>query len=256
MLKVKLKNLKAALFNHAGLAAALISAASLIVFVWLYTERFGNKLSSDHRIWAEFGDTFGGLLGGIFTLLALFVLIATLDIQKRELAATRSIISQQKFESTFFELLKSFNDQVHSLSLPRAGPAKVGKVLISEQAQEIKTSIYRGDNIKDKSLIFLQHLHDNHPIFQQQEMNELLWNFTLISDFIISSELAAVEKYVDILTAYISQDGLTLLICHALCSTKNSLDSSSAIVKLDIISQIRDNKIKQFLGLAYIQSLS
>jgi hypothetical protein len=87
-------------------------------------------------------------------------------------------------------------------------------------------------------------------------MNELLWNFSLISDLIISSHLENLNKYVDILTAYVSQDGLSLLVCHALCSTQNSLNSSSAIIKLDMIDQIKDSKIKQTLNLAYTQSLS
>ncbi|MFT7235602.1 MAG: hypothetical protein ACI9QV_001185 [Methylophagaceae bacterium] len=141
----------------------------------VYTEKFGYKLSSNRLIWAQFGDTFGGLLGGIFTLLTLFVLIATLDIQKRELAATRSIISQQKFESTFFELLKSFNDQIHTLSLPRH--TYRGKDLISEHAQGIKISIYRAENLNGNTLTFIKHLHEKHPLFHQQEMNELLLNF-------------------------------------------------------------------------------
>jgi hypothetical protein len=47
------KSLKASIFNQAGLTAGLLAVISSIVFVCLYTEKFGYKLSSNRLIWAH-----------------------------------------------------------------------------------------------------------------------------------------------------------------------------------------------------------
>ena len=107
--------------------------------------------------------------------MALFVLIAALYIQKRELVATRSIISQQKFESTFFELLKSFNDQIHSLIL--LNYQAQDKKLITDQAQQLMVPISRGYISNNAFLDLIQDIYNHTPIFHLQEMNELLFNF-------------------------------------------------------------------------------
>ena len=86
-------------------------------------------LSKDAARWGTFGDFFGGTLNPILSFLALMVLLRTfsmqreeLDLQREELKETKIILKEQsetqkrqRFESTFFELLKVHNQELENL---------------------------------------------------------------------------------------------------------------------------------------------
>ncbi|MEX2964512.1 putative phage abortive infection protein [Microbulbifer sp. TYP-18] len=107
---------------------AFIIAALVIIE---YIGMFGKGLSSDHSRWAEFGDFIGGSLNPVFAFFGLFALLLTILLQSKELGLTRKememtraeltsqneTLVQQKFENTFFQMLKLHNYIVDSISL-------------------------------------------------------------------------------------------------------------------------------------------
>lgn len=79
-------------------------------------------LSKDAARWGTFGDFFGGTLNPILSFLALIIVLKTYLSQQVELEATRQILKEQsetqkrqRFESTFFELLKVHNQELTCL---------------------------------------------------------------------------------------------------------------------------------------------
>ncbi|THF66629.1 hypothetical protein E6C76_07340 [Pseudothauera nasutitermitis] len=83
----------------------------------------GSSLSTDTEIWGQFGDFIGGVLNPVVATGAFCLLAISVGIQKRELEATRDVMTkqsetlkQQAFESTFFSLLDQLKDSNHRLS--------------------------------------------------------------------------------------------------------------------------------------------
>ena len=97
---------------------ASASVAAVIVVLLVYSSQFGSELSTEHSNWGEFGDYVGGVLGPVFSFLALVVLIYTLTIQTRQFGL-------QNFERGFFELVRFHHDIVSDLEVkapPDASP--------------------------------------------------------------------------------------------------------------------------------------
>ena len=126
---------KAEKFNGPVLFVALLLFGGTLL---IYVLNFGVSLSEKHKIWAEFGDFFGGFLSAIFGLAALIALLYTirlqstvLDISSEELRLTRgeiknstnALISQndsmvdQRIDNTFFQLLNTHNEIVNAIEL-------------------------------------------------------------------------------------------------------------------------------------------
>jgi hypothetical protein len=82
--------------------------------------------------WGAFGDFFGGILNPLVAGCALFWLTRSIEIQKEELADTKSELAQmkiaqqdqaktlerQRFENTFFSLLEQHNNALARLNVP------------------------------------------------------------------------------------------------------------------------------------------
>ena len=86
------------------------TAGAILVYRW----QFGSDFAVEHSNWGEFGDYVGGVLGPVFSFLALIVLVYTLEVQTRQ-------FSLQNFERGFFELVRLHHDIVRDLevSVPR-----------------------------------------------------------------------------------------------------------------------------------------
>ncbi len=101
--------------------AAVILITGVVGFYYYRFHEF--ELSSGVDKWGQFGDYVGGTLNPTLSFLALIVLLRTyamqrkeLDLQREELEGTKKILKEQtetqkrqRFENTFFELLKVHN---------------------------------------------------------------------------------------------------------------------------------------------------
>jgi len=76
----------------------IATVATILLFgtvLGAYIIIFGGSLSEDHDVWAEFGSYIGGTLGAAFGALAFLVLVATLNLQQRELVNTSKTLNDQ-----------------------------------------------------------------------------------------------------------------------------------------------------------------
>ncbi|WP_321404011.1 hypothetical protein [Maridesulfovibrio sp.] len=111
--------------EKAAWATVIIGAgcmAGTLISPW-----FAQKLN----VFSQVGDFAGGIVGPIWSLAAVLFFIAALKVQKEqleaqnkdlelqreELAATREVFEQQKFETTFFNLLENHRSIIKELIL-------------------------------------------------------------------------------------------------------------------------------------------
>ncbi|MCC5453373.1 hypothetical protein LMJ53_16785 [Rheinheimera sp. UJ51] len=107
-------------------AFAITGVAAVCLF---YGYHF-TTLTEDHKVWAEFGSFFGGVVTPFLAFFSFLALIYTIHIQKRELELTREELTLsraevqrsansmeaqernmrlQQFENTFFSMLQMLN---------------------------------------------------------------------------------------------------------------------------------------------------
>ncbi|WP_052708035.1 putative phage abortive infection protein [Salinivibrio sp. KP-1] len=96
--------------------AAGITASLVLVTYFGWFSNSGSTLSLDTTVWGGFGSYFGGILGPIVALFALYWLTQSVLIQKKELSDTQKTLEEtqktqekKRFEDTFFSLLEQFN---------------------------------------------------------------------------------------------------------------------------------------------------
>jgi F0F1-type ATP synthase assembly protein I len=144
----------------------ILLIVAVIIFAWNDFYFFiDGKVKSDKV--GQFGDLVGGLIGSIWALAgvvlfyvalteqrkdfatnrkvlssqteALKLQIKEFELQREELSATREIFKIQKFETSFFNLLKFYNEVKNSLSMTVQRTKRIG------ETQENATSIFVGD---------------------------------------------------------------------------------------------------------------
>lgn len=113
------------------IAVGCVSLIIGLVAVLIYKNTFGPNLSIRHEVWAQFGDFIGGLLNPIFAFFALIALLYTIHLQSTELRNSsaqlkksakaleyqNNVLKKQSFESTFFQLLRLYNEIVDELKV-------------------------------------------------------------------------------------------------------------------------------------------
>lgn len=121
-----------------------VSIFFLIAIFTSYFLNFHGGVSLDNADWGTFGDFIGGILNPIFGFLGLIALLWTINLQIKELEATRQELentrqelaraakaqenseillraqtitqTKQQFENTFFALLGQHNDSLNTIS--------------------------------------------------------------------------------------------------------------------------------------------
>lgn len=127
--------------------AWILICASIFFSIAIFTSYFLNfhgGVSLDNADWGTFGDFIGGILNPIFGFLGLIALLWTINLQIKELEATRQELentrqelaraakaqensevllraqtitqTKQQFENTFFSLLGQHNDSLNTIS--------------------------------------------------------------------------------------------------------------------------------------------
>ena len=233
-------------------AIALISVIAIACFLYLYADTFPGGLSIDHSRWAQFGDIFGGLAGGVFAFFALIILLVTLDVQHTELKETRAVLNRQKFESTFFELLKTLNEKMDSISnrtsvAVQAGheSEKTGKTLMFILSEQIRNSLLRGNHT---TLGQFAGYYEGAVIPKCSSITEFYSVFVFIANHISNQKFSDndTKAYNDLLTCYISQDGLLLLINHSFSSLADK-NIKQIVEQLNLVERISNQGVKKAL---------
>ncbi|AOP36392.1 hypothetical protein A0128_20470 [Leptospira tipperaryensis] len=71
------------------IAILAISIGYILYILKIYSDTFGSRLSSDHKVWSEFGDFLSGAVGSFLGFITILLLIITILLQIEELRATK-----------------------------------------------------------------------------------------------------------------------------------------------------------------------
>ena len=159
----------------------------LILFVWKeFSLSFGDPISKEK--FAQFGDFVGGIVGSIWALAGVILFYVALNeqrkdlkinqkvleqqikeykLQRKELEETREVFNLQKFDNTFFNLLKFQNDITNSLFIDTTKIKTLGK----ERKETHKT--YSGSSFFSYALIATEDLVDGLPRFNNLNPEDL-----------------------------------------------------------------------------------
>jgi len=94
--------------NYAGtIAFIFVLVGFVIIIVFLTITPFNDwSFDKDATLFAQYGDFIGGFIGTIFSLAGVFLIYKTLKTQQETLLLQDSVSRQDRFEVTFFNLLK------------------------------------------------------------------------------------------------------------------------------------------------------
>ncbi|MGL4232790.1 MAG: putative phage abortive infection protein [Casimicrobium sp.] len=95
----------------------------LVVLYFVFAGLLGWNFSGSEN-WGQFGDYIGGIMNPLIAFAALYALVVSIRIQRRELKDTRKELSsqgvtarQQRAEQRFFDLLKLYEETVRALNV-------------------------------------------------------------------------------------------------------------------------------------------
>ncbi|MBV6441815.1 MAG: hypothetical protein EPGJADBJ_03506 [Saprospiraceae bacterium] len=114
--------------------AGLILLAAITLLFGLKTTpiHFHDAINTD--IFDDYGSFVGGLVGAFFSLAGIFLILHTINEQKKEISDRALNEQRQKIESRFFELLKIQREICNEIRLGE----KIGKYAIQEMLREIR----------------------------------------------------------------------------------------------------------------------
>jgi hypothetical protein len=111
---------------------------SLLSYLWWFGT---GTISDDSAKWGTFGDYVSGFGGTIVALATLVAVVLALDLQDRELSATRAALNRQLFDARFFQLLQRFTDvSVAVPALSQDGNPLRGRDAIAKIYQDMKST--------------------------------------------------------------------------------------------------------------------
>ncbi|EGR2241139.1 Hypothetical protein VCSRO12_3650 [Vibrio cholerae] len=207
---------------------AIIATVVIVSALVFYFTNFNGVFSNKQEDWGTFGDFLGGSINPVLSFLGLIALLLTIVLQNRELEATReelarsaeaqvnseaalrqqsSIFEQQRFESTFFQLMNLHNEIVKSMQIKYMDRTIEGRecflVLYNERYRLKKGNSY--DEVYEK--------------FYQDHCSEIGHYFRHVYhmiDFIEQSSIENKKQYSNFIRAQLSDYELILLFNNGL----------------------------------------
>jgi uncharacterized membrane protein len=218
------------LFTSIALAVAIV-----VVYRW----NFQGTLSNAGADWGQFGDYVGGVLNPIFGLLALIALLFTISLQSRELRvasielarssealdAQNETLSVQRFEATFFQLLRLHNDIVNALKLDTRGAVNIVLEKRGRDVLSTRLNSFRAQLATDMATDDIGKAMPVYEAFYKQHENELGHYYRLlyhIIKFVHSGDVENKKFYSDFVRAQMSSDELRLVFFYGLSRSGNT----------------------------------
>ncbi|MEQ8185837.1 putative phage abortive infection protein [Marinobacter salarius] len=203
-----------------------------VVVLHFYAKQFGNELSPDQAIWAQFGDYVGGLLGPAFAFLGLIALLITIRIQSKELALSSNelknsatalsqqsrSLQHQNFENRFFNMLSLHHEIVNGLSVKSEHGEVISGRKCFRNFQEdlsgyLKEAALGHQGPYEQCLLYeYEHFHRHYGL----ELNHYFRNFYRILKYIDEADVADKKEYSGVLRAQVSNSELVLLFYNGL----------------------------------------
>jgi len=203
------------------------------VVLHFYAKQFGNELSPDQAIWAQFGDYVGGLLGPAFAFLGLIALLITIRIQSKELALSSNelknsatalsqqsrSLQHQNFENRFFSMLSLHHEIVNGLSVKSEhGDVISGRKCFRNFQEDLsgylkEAALGGHQGPYEQCLLYkYEHFHRHYGL----ELNHYFRNFYRILKYIDEADIADKKEYSGVLRAQVANSELVLLFYNGL----------------------------------------
>jgi hypothetical protein len=110
--------------------AIILTAVTIAPYILVFHDK---EIVPESNRWADFGTYMTGLLGPFFGLITIYLLVDTLNTQKKQIASAdaaaaevqrlqqrqQTLMQRQSFEQTFFSWLHSYRDLVSTISVRR-----------------------------------------------------------------------------------------------------------------------------------------
>lgn len=217
-----------------------IAGAVLLVLVMAYIFAFyQNGWAKDQVTWGQFGDYIGGLLNPLVAGFALLALVASVRLQKAELAATREelkesrqamqeqakIAEQQRSEQRFFDCMGFYQKMVDGQKAIKNNTLYYGKEAILVNYQEIMNGFainYLHDRMEDSNdsrEIFVIIKNSENFIFEEKLINGVKnYSRTVLSliETICDSLQSKNHNYIKIFINQLTEDELCYIMIYFL----------------------------------------
>ncbi|MDW3192721.1 MAG: putative phage abortive infection protein [Cytophagales bacterium] len=162
-------------------------ALGLLLFLWNELQLSATGTINKEKF-GQFGDFIGGLVGSIWALAGVILFyvalteqrkdlkinqdvlkqqIAEFKLQRQELEETRQVFNLQKFDNTFFNLLKAQNDIVNSLFVDTI------RTKTSGSKKDIEEKTHAGNRFFARALAITQDFYEQLPKFSNTDPNDL-----------------------------------------------------------------------------------
>lgn len=255
----------------------LLSIILTVVITSLYFIKFHSSLSSNQSDWGTFGDYIGGTLNPIFGFFSLIALLITIAFQSRELHLStqelrnsaialrnqKAIFKQQLFESTFFNLLKIYNDNVHELILSSSNIDKSKNEFHGRECFQVlfmyfvKTYYNAAGTTKDKleeiHIAFTEFLHNN-----QSQVNHYFQTIYSILLYLDESNIENKSYYCRILSSQFSSYELILLFYSCLShygeEYKLLLEKYHILANIDVTLLVQEDHKELYCNAAFMNN--
>ena len=240
-----------------------------VVSAWLFFPSFLTRCYDDILEKGAYGDTYG-TVNALFTALAFVGVIATIYLQRKELILQRRVLEltrdelegqreqlqiqsgtfkQQRFESTFFQLISIHSDNVSSLFIlddaDRAKTKQTGRACLLLQRDEL--SRYISELSKENTDIENAINSAFDKLFENTRRSHLGHYFRQlyhIVKFVDDSEEIEDEykqRYADFVQAQLNNDELILLAYNGL--SKHGNNFRSLIEKYGLLENLTDGTL-------------
>lgn len=242
-------------FSSLGWVFLAIFLGFSIIKVWWYSAEYITAKFPNPSERGTFGDQFGAI-NALFSGLAFAGIIITillqgreLSLQRKELEQTRDVFNQQKFETTFFQLLKLIQDNLANIKIKNS--VKQDEKIVSEfeyngsdanymyykqfyknkfQQTNIEINIERH---KFYSKLFFKELNSTFNVFLFSIQNSL--------KFIYISNIENKSFYFDLLKGQLTDADKIIIFLHIL--DENNSEFKKRVVDSELIKGIESEDL-------------
>jgi len=117
----------------------VLALAVLVTPLALYVFRFYAPFATDQNIWSDFGQYYGGVTSPALSALAFVALVATLNLQRKQIDDTDRRSQLVDFESTLRYYLEALRDILNAIDLHHSETGAV-----TAQGADVFRVYYRG----------------------------------------------------------------------------------------------------------------
>ncbi len=231
--------------------AKLTTAIGVLIIIWLiirgffYDDFINTKTTVDLPTAGTFGDFIGGFVGTIFALVGIFLLYATLQVQRQELTDSRKVFVKQQFDNTFFELIKLFNQIFTDIKVETDDGIKVQKELFDFEMKSMQEEFVPKRTFAQNRNLAIE-LYQKFYVKYLKLTSVYFKTLYRIYNLIDKSDISDKDKieYAKILRAQLTDSELFMIRYNAM--TENGRASIEYINKYNILKHLSNFELLEF----------